>query len=98
MEELKVHFRHVMLWEFKNDKNATEKAKKISSVFDQSIITDRQIRNWFSKLRSGDMSLRDEPRPSDLDQNVLKLIECNRRKFMRELALDPNTSQSTIYH
>ena len=28
MEELKVHIQHVMLWEFKNNKNTTETAKK----------------------------------------------------------------------
>ena len=30
-----------MLWEFKNNKNATEIAKKIYSVYDQGIIIDR---------------------------------------------------------
>ena len=100
MEDLKVHIRHVMLWEFKNNKNATETAKKICSVYGQGVITDRQVRNWFSKFRSGDTSLRDEPRPgrsSDLDQDALReLVECNPRKSTRELALDLNTSQSTI--
>ena len=28
MEELKVHIQHIVLWEFKNNKNATETAKK----------------------------------------------------------------------
>ena len=34
MEELKVHFQHIMLCEFKNSKNATETAKKIGSVYE----------------------------------------------------------------
>ena len=33
MEELKVHIRHIMLREFKNNINATETFKKISSVY-----------------------------------------------------------------
>ena len=45
MEELKVHIRHVMLWRFKNNKNTTETAKKILSVYYQGVITDRQVRN-----------------------------------------------------
>ena len=40
MEELKVHIQHVMLWEFKNNKNATRTAKKICSVYGQGDITD----------------------------------------------------------
>ena len=29
-----------MLWEFKNNKNVTEMAKKISSVYNQGVITN----------------------------------------------------------
>ena len=32
MDERKVHIRHVILWEFKNNKNATETTKKVSNV------------------------------------------------------------------
>ena len=35
MDELKVNIRLIMLWKFKNDKNATETAKTFSSVFKQ---------------------------------------------------------------
>ena len=75
MEELKVHIQHVMLWEFKNNGNATEKAKKICSVYGQGVITDYQIQNWFSKFHSSNTSLRDEPWPgclSDLNQDTLR--------------------------
>ena len=44
-----------MLWKFKNNKNATEVTKKISSAHGQSVITDRQVQNWFSKFGSVDM-------------------------------------------
>ena len=36
-----------MLWAFKKNKNATERAKEICSVYGQGIITDRQVRNLF---------------------------------------------------
>ena len=32
MDELKVHIRHVILHQLKNNKNATDKTKKISSI------------------------------------------------------------------
>ena len=96
MEELKVHIRHVMLWKFKNNKNTTETAKKIMSVYSQGVITKYKVWNWFSKIHSGHTSLRDEPRPecsSDPNQNGLKeLVECNPCKSTQELALDFNSS------
>ena len=80
----------------------TETAWKITSVYSQSIITDCQVQNWFSKFHFGDISLKEEPRlghSSDLDQNALReLVECNPHKRTWELALDLNTSQSTICH
>ena len=43
MEELKVHIWHVMLWKFNNNKNASETAKKICSIYGQSVITDHLV-------------------------------------------------------
>ena len=54
MKEVKVHIRHLMLWKFKNNKNSTETSKKMASIYGQGVITDSQIRNWFSKFCSGD--------------------------------------------
>ena len=90
-----------MLWEFKNNKNATETTKKLCSIYVQDVITDRQVWNWFSKFRSGDISLRDKPRPghsSDFHLDILReLVKSNLCKSTRKLALDQNTSQSTIF-
>ena len=80
MVELKVYIWHFMLWEFKNNKNATETAKKICSIYGQCVITDCQEQNWFSKFHSGNMLLRNEPRlgySSDSDQDASRqLMEC----------------------
>ena len=90
-----MHIRHVCLREFKNNKNAAEIAKKISSIFDLGVIIVFQVLNWFSKFRYGLYVI--ERHSSDLDQYVLReLMECNQRKSIRELALDLNTSQCTI--
>ena len=50
MEEVKMYIWQVMLRKLKNNKNAKETAKNISTVYSQDIITDGQVRNKFSVL------------------------------------------------
>ncbi|KAG5333135.1 SETMR methyltransferase, partial [Acromyrmex heyeri] len=59
MESEKVHIRHVMLWEFKQGNSAKGTAEKICSVYGEGLISDRAVRNWFAKFRSGDTTLKD---------------------------------------
>ena len=98
MEEVKVFFRHVIVCKFKINKDATETVKKNFSAYDRGVITDCQVWKWFSKLRSGGMSLRDKSRQgraSDIDQDALgEFVEYYLRKTTRGLAFD--TSRSTI--
>ena len=95
-----MHIRHVMLWELKQGNNAIETAEKIYSVHGEGTIIDQTVRNWFVKFHSGDMTLKDEPRPghsSAFDAEALKsLVECNACQSTRELADKLNMSQSTI--
>ena len=95
-----MHIHRMMLWEFKQGENATEGAEKICCVYGEGTIADGAVRNWLVKFSSGDMSLKDEPRPGhsfDFDAEALKsLVECNACQSTQELADKPNTSQSTI--
>ena len=99
-QSLKIEKLKVYLWEFKNNKNSIEIAKKIFSVYGQGVMIDCQVRTWFSKFHSGDTLTRDEPQPGrslDFDGDALRgLVECNPRRCTRELALDLNTSKSTM--
>ena len=95
-----MHIRHVMLWDLKQGKNATETAEKICSVYGEGTITDRAVQNWFVKFRFGDTSLKDEPRPgrsSEFDAEAFNsLVDCNARQSTLELADKLNMSRSTI--
>ena len=62
---------HIMLREFKNNKHPT--TKKIC-VYGQGLITDCQVRKWFSIFHSGETSLRNEPRTGHL-MSIKMLLE-----------------------
>ncbi|KOX68336.1 Histone-lysine N-methyltransferase SETMAR [Melipona quadrifasciata] len=100
MESKKVHIRHVMLWEFTQGNSAKATTEKICSVYGEGLISDRAVRSWFAKFRSGDTTLKDEPRAgrsSDLDDNLLKaILEQNPRQSTRDIAGRLNTSKSTV--
>ena len=94
MDEQKVLIEHVILKEFKNNKNATETIKNFSVHY------WLPSPNRFSKFRSGDTCLRDETKPRrslDHDQDTLReLVEWNLCNSTRKLARELNTSESTI--
>ena len=55
-----VHIQYVMS-KFKNNKNAKEIVKKISSFYSKGVIINRQIRNSFSKFHCGNTSMKNDP-------------------------------------
>ena len=50
MDERKIYIRHIMMLEFKNNKNATKAAKIFFSDYGQSVITDRQVKTSFQRF------------------------------------------------
>ena len=52
-----MHIRHLM-WEFKDNKNEVETGQKMCNVYGRGVIINYQVQNWFSKIHSGDTSLR----------------------------------------
>ena len=90
MEEKKQHFQHIMLYYFKEDKNATETQKKICVVYGESAVTDGTCQKRFAKFCAGVFSLDDAPqlgRPVEVDSDQIKtLIENNRHYTRQEIA------------
>ena len=44
------HFWHIMLYYFKEGKNATEMQTKICAVYGEGAVTDRTCQKWFAKF------------------------------------------------
>jgi len=63
MEENKVHFRHLMLFFYRKDKNATQAANKICAVYGEGAVGERTVRKWFARFKTGDFNLEDQECP-----------------------------------
>jgi len=83
IEENKVHFKHLMLFFYWKDKNATQAANKICAVYGEGAVVERTVRKWFARFKAGDFNLEDQEcpgRPSITDEDQIKtLIENNPR-------------------
>ena len=72
MECKNKHFRHILLFHFREGKNGVQAAKKLRDVYGEEVLKDRQYRNCFDKFRSGNFSLKDEQRsgrPNEVDDD-----------------------------
>ena len=100
MEEKKQCFRHIMLYYFKEGKNATETHKKICAVYGEGAVTDWMCQKWFSKFRAGDFLLDNAPRlgrPVEVDTNQIEtIIENDQHYTTREIAAILEISKSSI--
>ena len=102
MEVKRQHFRHVMLYYFKEGKNATEmqKKKKICAVYGEDAVMNQTCQKWFAKFHAGDFSLDDAPlsgRPVEVDGDQIEiLIENNQRYTTWEIADILKISKSSV--
>lgn len=90
--------RILFLYEFKLGHSAATASRNINSVFGKGSVSERTIRWWFEKFRSGDLSLKNEPRGrprSVLNEDQLRaMVEANPKTA--SLAADLGVSATTI--
>ena len=92
--KVKEHIKFAMLSDFQNMRIDSEISKRGSSFYGKSVITDHQVKNWFS---SDDMSVRCLTYVRTLSKPQLRWIQnIAGIKTTRELTLNVNVSQSTI--
>lgn len=98
--DLKFHFRHCLLYEFKRGSTAGRAARNINAAYGEDSISRKAAYKWFARFIDGNFILEDEPRsgrPSGFDEDRLNdLIHENPRQTLRELAEQMNSSPQTV--
>ncbi|OAD55670.1 Histone-lysine N-methyltransferase SETMAR [Eufriesea mexicana] len=105
MESEKQHVRHILLFYYRKGKNAVQAKKKLSDIYSDDVLTERQCQNWFAKFRFGNFDVEDAPRsgrPVEADcissiDTIKALIDANQRITTREIAERLNLSNSTVH-
>ncbi|GFX86276.1 histone-lysine N-methyltransferase SETMAR [Trichonephila clavipes] len=80
--------------------NGSVACKNLCAVFGKYIVNDRACQRWFSKFRSGDLSLQESDRsgrPSEIDNDVLRfMLENNSHLTSQEIAEDFGIHHTTV--
>jgi [histone H3]-lysine36 N-dimethyltransferase SETMAR len=101
MESKKQHFRLILLFYYRKGKNAVQARKKLSDVYGEDVLTERQCQNWFAKFWSSNFDVENAPRSGrqvETDEDIIKaLIDANRRITTREIAERLSLSNSTVH-
>lgn len=97
MDENKEHFRHVMLFYFRKEKNASQTARKICSVYGEGAVAESTVRKWFVQFRCGNFDVTDKHRSgrpvSVDDENIQSIVEnesnCTTRSIAAKIQISP---------
>jgi histone-lysine N-methyltransferase SETMAR len=90
-----------MLYEFKQGKNAIVATKNITHVYGNDSLDVRKFQRWFTKFRTGDLSLEDDQcsgQPVGFDEDALSaLVDAEPYLSNKEFAKKLNLTSSTVH-
>ena len=59
MSEICIHFRHLMLYEFRKGSSVAIATKNICAVYGENALSSRTCRKWFQRFRTENFYLED---------------------------------------
>ena len=101
MSEMRIHFRHLMLYEFRKGSSVTIATKNICAVYGENALSSRTCRKWFQRFRAGNFCLEDEERsgrPPQTDEDKIRdLVEKSRSLTVQEMSNVLKIPKTTIH-
>jgi hypothetical protein len=93
----KVHFKHLMLYEFQKENNATTASE---NIYGEGVVSDRNCCKWFSRFCEENVALNDEPHtacPSKVDNHQIHVLTGNDRHLaVQDIATTLNVSKIQV--
>lgn len=100
MTENKVHFRHILLYHFRQGKKAVDARREICAVYGVEAVNERTCHKWYSRFRSGNFNIEDAQRcgrPHKADDNgILEMIQNDPHLTTQEIAEKFSIDRSTV--
>ena len=100
MSEMRIHFRHLMLYEFRKGSSVTIATKNMCAVYGENALSSRTCRKWFQRFRAGNFCLEDEERsgrPPQTDEDKIRdLVEKSRSLTVQEMSNVLKIPKTTI--
>ena len=101
MSEIRIHFRHLMLYESRKGSSVTIATNNICAVYGENALSSRTCRKWFHRFKAGNFCLQDEERsgrPSQTDEDIIRdLVEKSRSLTVQEMSNVLKIPKSTIH-
>ena len=101
MSEIRIHFRHLMLYEFRRGSSVTIATKNICAVYGENALSSCTCRKWFQRFRVGNFCLEDEEcsgRPPQTDEDKIRdLVEKSRSLTVQEMSNVLKIPKTTIH-
>ena len=98
---MRIHFRHLMLYEFQKGSSVTIATKNICAVYGENALSSRTCRKWFQRFRAGNFCLKDEERsgrPPQTDEDKIRdLVEKSRSLTVQEMLNILKIPKTTIH-
>ena len=102
MEESNEHFRHIMLFCFREGMTAAAAHRRICAVYGDSALQERVVRKWFARFKEGKFDVKDEPRsgrpPVVESDEIVSLIRSNPHLTIRQIEAVTGVSYGTIWN
>ena len=98
---MRIHFRHLMLYEFRKRSSVTIATKNICAVYGENALSSRTCRKWFQRFRAGNFCLEDQERsgrpPQTNEDKIRDLVEKSPSLTVQEMSNVLKTPKTTIH-
>lgn len=102
MEANNVHFRHIMLFFYRQNLSAAETHRRICAVYEDCALNESTVRKWFARFKAGKTDLEDDHRSGrpriDTSDRVIELVTSNPGLTISEIEHMTGLSHGTVWN